>query len=865
MSDPVSAALSHPSLLMAAWKRVDAWYRAGNLTPEPELSTWRLHPEKQLRGLGEALRNDSWTPLKWRQLPYPKKGARLRHFVWPTVLDQVAFMTHMVLLAPLVDSALENFVFGNRWFRPRKWDADAKHWRCLPYPLMTVKTYLPYARDHGLFRRVASWTVSRMTGSPIDYQDDSGSIQNPRDHEDDFLPAWTRKGWWSDCREGRAYWAALDLELAYPSVRLTYLRGRLRAMLKDREFDSGIVRGFPGQALSVLQDGSSREKLVDRMMDALNLVDTHPTEIPANSWRSPHARAELDRDGDPGIPTGLAISGVLLNAALSASDRSILRYLENTSSHDRGAIVRFADDMYVLSRSARGLLALIEVVCRHVAGADSAKVVDPTWRADSNLYLNFEKIRPNAVKKLIVKARKSVGWTRCRKCKALEPPGSTDMMGETLTLDSWWKQAGSEESNLGKELMSAAVRRGEVSPFMTTLVERMSQIGRDTLSDRFGEGARARLNRLHELARFNIDDEQVRPDTRKVFAANRLATAWSPDDGRPPAADVNDIRTSVEDAMKSTPWKFSLWTAIVRVAVRTPKEPKGEISDRGSWLQRQLGRVAGRADGVDTRWIVKWPEKRDRHRRGKGWKDFYLSFHRAAFWQALGTVLMDLWRAQARTRDRLDGEGERPERWTTRVIGAGGFDAALDLLAGTDKWVEALYRDEDDYRALVCRPWELGSIVSAVLAGTARSEVAGAWMRCAPSTTDLCVPVTLSGIGERTLRLLECAGRLSPLRSPGRNLAPSDLAHVLLAGSDRALGAILFPESGEPRISDWEKDRLGAVLAGVALGCSRAIGSEIARPALPAGSGVPQAMRGDLRLSEYAAARRVLMGQEPAA
>lgn len=853
---------------MAAWKRVDAWYRAGNLPPEPELSTWRLHPEKQLRVLGAALRNDSWTPSKWLRLPYPKKGARLRHFVWPTVLDQVAFMTHMVLLAPLVDSALENFVFGNRWFRPRKWEkrgSTKEHWIRLPYPLMTAKAYLPYARDHGLFRRVASWTVSRMTGSRIDYDDDGGSIQNPKDYHADFLPPWTKENWWNGCRDGRAHWAALDLELAYPSVRLPYLRDNLRTLLDLLTFDPSILRGFPDDALCVLQDVSSRQKLAARMMDALERVDSSPTDIPSKSWRSPHAWADFDRDGDPGIPTGLAISGVLLNAALSRSDQSILRYLENTSSHDRGAIVRFADDMYVLSRSTGGLLALIEVVSRQVAGTASAKVLDPTWRAYSNLYLNFAKIRPDAVKKLIVKARKRAGWKRCRKCEVLEPPESMDMMGETLTLDSWWKQAGGEESKLGKRLMSEAVRRGQVSPFMTTLVERMSQIGRDTLSDRFGEGARARLNRLHELARFDIDDEQVRSDTRKVFAANRLATAWSPDDGRPPAADVNDIRTSVENAMESTPWKFSLWTAIVKVAVRVPTGSWGESGDSASWLQRQLRRVSGCADGADTCWIVKWPEKRDRHRRGKGWKGLYLSFHRAAFWQALRTVLTDLWRAQARAQDRSGGEGERPERWTTRVVRAGELDAALELLADTDRWVEALYRDEDDYRALVRRPWELGSIVSAVLAGEPRSDVARAWMECAGPTKGLCVPVTLSRINGRTLRLLECAGRLSPVRTPGRNLVQSDLAHVFLAGSDRTLGTVLFPESGESRIYGWETDRLGTVLAGVALGCSRAIGSGIARPALPTTSEVPGALRGDLSLSEYAAVRRVLMGQEPAA
>ena len=102
-------ALSHPLVLRGAWLRVDAWYRGGDLAAEPELSLWRLHPEAKLRQLGAALRAGTWAPSEWPQIPYPKKGARLRHYVLPTVEDQVAFMAHLVLLGPLFDSCVANF------------------------------------------------------------------------------------------------------------------------------------------------------------------------------------------------------------------------------------------------------------------------------------------------------------------------------------------------------------------------------------------------------------------------------------------------------------------------------------------------------------------------------------------------------------------------------------------------------------------------------------------------------------------------------------------------------------------------------------------------------------------------------------
>ena len=106
--------LWHPLVLKGAWMRVEDWYRSGNLAPEPELSRWRLHPEAELRKLGADLREGTWPPSRWPQVPYPKKGACLRHYVLPTVRDQVAFMAYLVVLGPLLDSRVANFVFGNR-------------------------------------------------------------------------------------------------------------------------------------------------------------------------------------------------------------------------------------------------------------------------------------------------------------------------------------------------------------------------------------------------------------------------------------------------------------------------------------------------------------------------------------------------------------------------------------------------------------------------------------------------------------------------------------------------------------------------------------------------------------------------------
>ena len=517
-------ALSHPLVLRGAWLRVDEWYRSGNLAPEPELSCWRLHPEQELRRLGGELSGGQWQSGSWRQLPYPKKDARLRHYVLPTVRDQVAFMAHMVLLGPLLDAQIKNFAFGNRWYRPIAWDRRQEPPRWVPraYPLLTTKSYLPYARSHGLFRRVAHWTVARMTGARVDGEDYGGRVQQPDDYPAESLPPWIRKDWWSSgaSDDRRAYWATIDVELAYPSVRLDRLRESLVEMLADVGQLEDLLRGYPASILKVLALRNERQQVGTRLVDALEQVRVETSGIPPDAWRPFHAAPQLPPD-NTGLPTGLAISGALLNVALHSTDSKVSTYLDLQKGNRRGAIVRFADDMFVLSRSMRGLLELIDEVWRALADDTGARL--SVRVSQSNLYLNLTKIQPQAVKNVVEEYLRSEGWNECEDgndCTQLVPPH--EPREETTLGDRWARGTIKKIESLCDALERSSVGPKEVGPFVTSLVARMSEIGADTLNERFGEGARERLVRLHELARFDINDEQVRAETRRTFAANRL-------------------------------------------------------------------------------------------------------------------------------------------------------------------------------------------------------------------------------------------------------------------------------------------------------------------------------------------------------
>ena len=228
-------AISNVLVLRAAWTRTNSWYVGGGLAPEPELSRWRLHPEAELRKLSRELLEGTWEPQLWSQVPYPKKNRSLRHYVLPTVRDQVAFMAHLVLLGPLFDKQVHSFAFGNRWYRPMQWNRrrPIPKWEERPYPFATSRIYLPYSRSHGLFRRAAHWTVAQMTKTPVREQDYAGRVQHFDDYEGDSLPPWTRREWWGGSGGERAYWAALDIQMAYPSVLLGRLRLAMDWMLDD--------------------------------------------------------------------------------------------------------------------------------------------------------------------------------------------------------------------------------------------------------------------------------------------------------------------------------------------------------------------------------------------------------------------------------------------------------------------------------------------------------------------------------------------------------------------------------------------------------------------------------------------------------
>lgn len=892
--------LAHPLVLKAAWTRVEHWYRGSELVPQPELANWKLHPESELRNLSKAIQAGQWQPSRWLQVPYPKKGSCLRHYVLPTVKDQVAFMAHMVLLGPLLDARMQNFVFGNRWYRPVRWDSREKTWVHCPYPFYSNSVYLPYARSHGLYRRVANWTVKQMTKADLERHTYSGVVQHPEDYDNNSLPPWVRSDWWDpNPVKPVAYWSTLDIRLAYPSVQLEVLGKLIRNILKEPISDiDQQLSGYPLQILNGVTNPRVCLVVADHLLTALQSVDVDSgtiCEIREDAWKPRHVSLPSDNKG---LPTGLAISGLLLNVALHSSDSHIYNHLSRKDGKSQDAFLRFADDMTLLSRSIEGLFDLIEQVWKGVSGDPNARLDkhEPTY----TLFLNLEKTGPDSIREVVKGYLRHQGWEQCDNletdpkrnshdnidedpdaCQELLPPPTPR---DPLAIRDWWKDQNQDRKEHRQlDQYSQAVERsvvgpGQVGPFVTTLVERLSEIGKDTLGDRFGEGARERLVQLHDLARFDIDDAQVRPDTRRAFAVNRLVSAWPSSDTEEARAQLKDIRDSVANVVQETPWKFALWRAVVRAAARRPPLARDSARSRDddtarTWLLAQLQKIATEqgSSSNGASWHRVWPEvePQKEHTKCRSWQELYLSFVRAAFWNALADTILLLQGYHYRNSNpRIADAGLSPNAWVARAVPDGNFDYVANQIAALDRWAGALYSKDPAEASLERFPWELDSIVTAVLASRQRKEIAQAWLHSQPPGNKLMVPAALEfRKNSLVFRILEHSGRVQKRDVRSRLLNRFTLANVLLGARDDSLGDFLFPRNGLSRINRANNRPRFVLSAAKSLGCIESVYPTLIAKIVPDLSKlnrlIPKFRKDPLLLSEYGLARRCLLGSKP--
>lgn len=906
----VERLLSHPLVLISAWRRVTSWYKAGEWSPEADLARWNIDTETHLLRLGEKLASGAYQPAPFRRIPYPKKGGQIRHYTLPSVVDQVAFAVFGVLLAPFFEAWMPNFSFGNRWYRPLyrkpldravegplpvRQSAEASErsvWAQRAFSLSDRRMYQPYPRAYGMFRRVAHWAAAAM----LDVEDkvDTLATERPKkvlDYEEGELPRFVRrKEWWGGQATKRGYSVHLDLQLAYPSMRRKFLRkiiDQLCAVEPDGcpplpEF--GVngkpnLAGYPREISQSLSVPGVTKCLVTRLLDHLDRVeyvdlDSRGQECNDALWIPPHAHPTLPRSGrEPdGLPTGLAISGLLMNVYLSGFDLGIGRWL---ADHKEGrlAFLRFADDMILLAPEPDLLLVGIDQIwenlclpplCEEAGQRETFLARPEDSEGTTNLRVSWAKVEPSSVSGLLEGYLADHKWEKCAGCErhCEPPPGQR----RAQHLGNWFQGKTTEDrEKLLSALRRDALRPDRLEPFVTFLVESLSGLGSDSLMDRFGQSASHRLTQLHELVRLDIADKQVREDTRLAFAVNRLVRAWiAEDDPMEGTRQLLQIRRSVEIALSKAPWKFSLWRAAVQAAARRPlpglrpqKEQPDADDEARSWLRKLLQTIAyhntdyARSDeGLDLEWSEEDGLERcwEKHthtdlaqvEHGKVVscrRELMLSALRTSFWRALAGIIREV--AALNVKLSPDDEDERPDAWssgswTFRAFAEKQIPEVLAMLTSVGDWVEILYPQESsqEFAELLSEWWwEREALAQAALActprtsllsGIARPACPGTWLMPGESAS-----YPLSAIDEEALSCFPpVAGALDLLRRarPVEGVDDSSLEmapwlHLLLArrtgeeAEERAIAAAIMERCSGPDPEGLPFGTLGSQLA----------------------------------------------------
>jgi hypothetical protein len=660
-------------------------------------------------------------------VPYPKQGSEVRHYVMPTVRDQFAHLVFAVLLAPFIEAHLPNIAFGNRWYRGirRAYPSEGMSkgaWQKLPFSLSDDQLFNPYKRDHGLFRRLAAWTAEQFTKERFDTPLSWDTEDHPtkEDYPPTMLPYIGEAFPLVEATDNTLCYARLDLTKAFPSFHRRDVRRSLLTLLSTTEtcdtpeklvrwgLEVGWDRNDPWS--SILGPISSSTPL-ENPWRSLAGDEGRPIRLElANRWCDLLDKATYETQGHNfdltmvmpvqffddqqqhsnsfGLPTGLAVSPMLLNVLLHRLDMAVINHLESTSINDalNGAYIRFADDMIAFGTSEAALRSLLSTIINTLKSFEA-------YGPELYPRLNARKARPEAIGK----------WLDTGDLDTPIELNRSDFIGEDNKAE-----------------------------FVTNVVQRMSILSQETILERHGINSFERLAQLHELARWDIQDVEVRKDTRLAFSVNKLVRAWFPND-RPKESlhAAEEIRRTVRKAILEAPWKYSLWRSAIKAALRVNPETGKPIDSGLAWLERQLSQIS-----IGGSWSKEWPQEdcpkeplrtafqeqteydlahsmwqawHDREVQG-GLREMRLSFLRANFWRSYAQIVYQLSIARARVSESKDLPSKA---WYTSVIGHEGIEATLHALLDTERWGAILYGSTSH---IVLPPWEDEAVKIAITA-----------------------------------------------------------------------------------------------------------------------------------------------------
>jgi hypothetical protein len=409
--------IADPANLYLAWGKLKKIFKPGDVWfDQIEFARFEANLDSEF----ESIRNDInagkyvISPIKPVGFPKsPKDGEiKTRQTFSLSVRDQLVWIATVNIIGPELDMLMPFWSFGNRLYRSVWYDTSSgvDELKFGWYRHSVGFLYRKWNQSWPRYRRTVSITTRVMAFSQKFKNDQTNFIkeilsdlqeineleQNINLPENLSVKYWNKEYWEKDLT-GNVFWASLDLEKFYPSIKLDYI-------------------------LKCFSKYLSPEVISEELLLFLKSLMQFPVD--ANDWSDEELIAiDLSKECVyfDSLPTGLLVSGFLANVAMLEIDE-----LVNNRLKERKTIAhfRFVDDHIVLADSFDGLIEWIEEYERIVS------------EMLPGVRINKAKSEPNALRQYFLTDKVADEFesikTNAEKETLLDPLFPSPLMTQTL-------------------------------------------------------------------------------------------------------------------------------------------------------------------------------------------------------------------------------------------------------------------------------------------------------------------------------------------------------------------------------------------------------------------------------------------------
>lgn len=329
--------------LMLAWRRVEKSFSHGRIWfDELQLAAYKFNLHNNISELSKRMLNGNYKMRPIIPAPYPKSSSinaesekledkeklKVRQSFAVNIEDQLAWMAVLGVLGPYFEEEMPAWSFGNRLYL-NTWKDKGGHWINGVYRTTSENFYRKWSQGWPLYRHVLSASIKCLAfpkqdlkeGDYIDAENIATIEENEAQVNSAFKVPYLEKNYFKGNKKTKLWYAALDLEKFYPSVRM-------------EKINQIFMQRFSNQS--------------DQFKELINQLTRF--EVDYRDFKD----EELDKmglsksDKFAGLPTGLIVAGAIANIYLLELDQKVSERLKNEDLHHI-LHFRYVDDHLMLS------------------------------------------------------------------------------------------------------------------------------------------------------------------------------------------------------------------------------------------------------------------------------------------------------------------------------------------------------------------------------------------------------------------------------------------------------------------------------------------------------------------------------------